>query len=57
MIALLRREETAEQMLVRIRAEIKAENEKNLSDPSLYLNGTKLLDGNLDELERDQIGA
>jgi len=52
---ILFREETAEQMRERIRAEIEAENKARLADPRLYLNHPKRLDGSLHEAEREQI--
>lgn len=52
---LFKKEETGEQMRDRIRREIKAENERNLADPSLYLNSPHRIDGALPEAERDQI--
>lgn len=51
------RSETPKETMDRIRAEIKAENERNLSDPSLYLNRPKRVDGSLHEAEREQVNV
>ena len=48
---------TADEILRRIRAEIKAENDRRLSDPSLYLNPSKHLDGTLTEAGREQVNV
>ena len=56
MLHLINRE-SAEEMRERIRAEIKAENERNLSNPALYLNHPKHLDGALHEVQCEQVNV